>query len=169
MTPFPPSSNGLQAASPASSLTLSPSAKLSPTVGENRGGLKTLTDEQRADGRARTDARETTMNGTEGVQAQASDESEDDEEGLYRLDAEPTDAGSGGGRSEDDEDEDEDEEEEEEEEEAAEEDMPTSAPEPIVLLSDARVSHIQRSKDSYPCRWVDPTSRSRPLSRRPNR
>ena len=161
MTPFPPSSNGLQAASPASSLTLSPSAKLSPTVGENRGGLKTLTDEQRADGRARTDARETTMNGTEGVQAQASDESEDDEEGLYRLDAEPTDAGSGGGRSEDDED--------EEEEEAAEEDKPTSAPEPIVLLSDARVSHIQRSKDSYPCRWVDPTSRSRPLSRRPNR
>ena len=161
MTPFPPSSNGLQAASPASSLTLSPSAKLSPTVGENRGGLKTLTDEQRADGRARTDARETTMNGTEGVQAQASDESEDDEEGLYRLDAEPTDAGSGGGRSEDDED--------EEEEEAAEEDMPTSAPEPIVLLSDARVSHIHRSKDSNPCRWVDPTSRSRPLSRRPNR
>ena len=102
-----------------------------------------------------------TMNGTEDVQAQASDESEDDEEGLYRLDAEPTDAGSGGGRSEDDED--------EEEEEAAEEDKPTSAPEPIVLLSDARVSHIQRSKDSYPCRWVDPTSRSRPLSRRPNR
>ena len=74
------------------------------------------------------------MNGTEGVQAQASDESEDDEEGLYRLDAEPTDAGSGGGRSEDDED--------EEEEEGAEEDKPTSAPEPIVLLSDARVSHI---------------------------
>ena len=101
------------------------------------------------------------MNGTEDVQAQASDESEDDEEGLYRLDAEPTDAGSGGGRSEDDED--------EEEEEAAEEDKPTSAPEPIVLLSDARVSHIHRSKDSNPCRWVDPTSRSRPLSRRPNR